>query len=159
MLSSRSLNVSTRRAACPSAARSPVAVRPLQVCSAVGKADLIDMVAEKTNMTKKDAGAALAAVIASIEASKTEAEFLNFESNRAYITRILCLTDYWLPETVAAGERVTLIGFGTFERRARSARTCRNPKTGEPIEVAAAMTPAFKAATGFKNKVNGIVEK
>ena len=52
---------------------------------------------------------------------------------------------------VARGERVTLTGFGTFERRARAARTARNPRTGEAVRVAASVVPVFRAATGFKS--------
>ena len=51
---------------------------------------------------------------------------------------------------VARGERVTLTGFGTFERRARAARTARNPRTGEAVRVEASVVPVFRAATGFK---------
>lgn len=56
---------------------------------------------------------------------------------------------------VAAGEQVTLAGFGTFEARERSARTGRNPQTGEPIEIAATTTPAFRAASAFRARVAG----
>lgn len=54
---------------------------------------------------------------------------------------------------VAAGERVTLTGFGMFEARLRQATTARNPKTGEPVEVPARKAPAFKAGAGFKARV------
>ena len=56
---------------------------------------------------------------------------------------------------VKKGERVSLPGFGTFERRARSARTARNPRTGEEIKVAATKVPAFKPGAGFKDSVAG----
>lgn len=56
-------------------------------------------------------------------------------------------------DSVKNGEKVTLPGFGTFERRQRSARTARNPRTGEEIQVAASQVPAFKAGQGFKNHV------
>ena len=56
---------------------------------------------------------------------------------------------------VRKGEKVTLPGFGTFERRNRSARTARNPRTGEEIQVAASKVPAFKPGAGFKNFVSG----
>ena len=56
---------------------------------------------------------------------------------------------------VKKGEKVTLPGFGTWERRARSARTARNPRTGEEIQVAASKVPAFKPGAGFKNFVSG----
>ena len=53
----------------------------------------------------------------------------------------------------ASGERVSLSGFGTFERRHRAARSGRNPQTGEVIEIPASDVPAFKPATAFKNTV------
>ena len=56
---------------------------------------------------------------------------------------------------VKRGEKVTLPGFGTWERRARSARTARNPQTGEPIKIKASKVPAFKPGTGFKTYVSG----
>jgi DNA-binding protein HU-beta len=56
---------------------------------------------------------------------------------------------------VKKGEKVTLPGFGTWERRARSARTARNPRTGEEIQVKATKVPAFKAGAGFKSYVSG----
>lgn len=55
---------------------------------------------------------------------------------------------------VARGERVTLTGFGTFERRARAARTARNPRTGAAVRVDASVVPVFRAATGFKSLVH-----
>ena len=56
---------------------------------------------------------------------------------------------------VKKGERVQLPGFGTFERRARSARTARNPRTGEEIQIKATKVPAFKPGAGFKSTVAG----
>jgi DNA-binding protein HU-beta len=56
---------------------------------------------------------------------------------------------------VKKGERVSLPGFGTFERRNRSARTARNPRTGEEIKVPATKVPAFKPGAGFKDSVKG----
>ena len=56
---------------------------------------------------------------------------------------------------VKKGEKVSLPGFGTFERRARAARTARNPQTGDPIKVKASKVPAFKPGAGFKTFVNG----
>ena len=53
----------------------------------------------------------------------------------------------------AAGEKVTLTGFGTFEARARAAREGRNPSTGEPLQIAATRGAGFKAGTTFKQKV------
>ena len=55
--------------------------------------------------------------------------------------------------TVASGEKVSLAGFGNFEVVERAARTGRNPKTGEPLEIAASKSPKFHVLTGFKNAV------
>lgn len=56
---------------------------------------------------------------------------------------------------VAAGERVSLSGFGSFEPRARAARSGRNPLTGEALEIPAGVAPVFKPATAFKQAVSG----
>lgn len=56
-------------------------------------------------------------------------------------------------EAVAMGDNVQLVGFGTFEARERAAREARNPKTGEPIKIAACKVPAFKPGKGFKEAV------
>lgn len=53
-----------------------------------------------------------------------------------------------------AGESVTIPGFGTFEVRERSARTGRNPQTGEAIDIAASRVPAFKAGKALRERVN-----
>lgn len=58
-------------------------------------------------------------------------------------------------DAIAAGDKVQLLGFGTFEKRERPARTARNPRTGETIEIAAASVPAFKPGKALKDKVNG----
>ena len=58
-------------------------------------------------------------------------------------------------ETVAKGESVQLVGFGTFDARERAARTARNPQTGEALTVAAKKAPVFKAGKALKDKVNG----
>jgi DNA-binding protein HU-beta len=58
-----------------------------------------------------------------------------------------------ITDAVAAGEKVTLPGFGTFERRQRSAREGRNPQTGETLRIAASKVPAFKAGATFKSYV------
>lgn len=55
---------------------------------------------------------------------------------------------------VAAGDKVTIMGFGTFEPRLRPARTARNPRTGEPIPVEEKMVPVFKAGSPFKERVH-----
>lgn len=57
--------------------------------------------------------------------------------------------------TVRAGEPVSILGFGVFEQRQRRARTARNPRTGQPVEVTAAAVPAFRPGAGFRNAVNG----
>ena len=57
--------------------------------------------------------------------------------------------------SVAAGEPVALLGFGTFSLKHRDARVGRNPATGEAMEFAASNTPVFKAGKAFKEKVNG----
>ncbi|MFV2144173.1 HU family DNA-binding protein [Isoptericola sp. G70] len=58
-------------------------------------------------------------------------------------------------EGVSAGERVSLIGFGTFDSTARAARTARNPRTGATVDVPAAVVPRFRVGAGFKAKVAG----
>ena len=57
-------------------------------------------------------------------------------------------------ETLAKGDKIQLVGFGTFEVKIRAARTARNPRTGEEIKVAAAKVPAFKAGKALKDIVN-----
>jgi len=54
---------------------------------------------------------------------------------------------------VANGERVSLTGFGTFDRRERAARTGRNPQTGATIQVAASVSPVFRPGTGFRSRL------
>ena len=56
-------------------------------------------------------------------------------------------------KTVSKGNKVTLVGFGTFERRERAARTGRNPQTGKEIKIAAKKVPAFSAGKKFKELV------
>ena len=58
-----------------------------------------------------------------------------------------------IEETVANGDKVSLPGFGTFERKHKEARTVRNPQTGESMVSEAKNVPAFKAGTGFKERV------
>ena len=58
-----------------------------------------------------------------------------------------------IEEAVAAGDKVQLVGFGTFEVRERAARTGRNPQTGAEIKIAASKQPAFKAGKAFKDAV------
>ncbi len=90
----------------------------------MNKKELIDSVAEKTGESKRVVGDVVDAFIATVQSGVTQ------------------------------GDRVSLPGFGTFERRQRSARTARNPRTGEPIQIAAAKVPAFKAGSAFKEAVN-----
>ena len=87
------------------------------------KADLIEGVASKTELTKKDATAAVEALFDVVT------------------------------ETLADGERVQVIGFGSFEVRERAARKGRNPQTGDEIEIPATKVPAFKAGQGLKDAV------
>jgi DNA-binding protein HU-beta len=56
---------------------------------------------------------------------------------------------------VKKGDRVSLVGFGTFERQDRKARTARNPRSGEPVKVKATKVPRFRAGQGFKDVVSG----
>ena len=91
----------------------------------MNKGDLINTVAEKTGITKKAASSAVEAVLGSIS------------------------------DTLAAGDKVQLIGFGTFETRERSARKAMNPQTGEEIDVPARMLPAFKPGKALRDAVNG----
>lgn len=87
------------------------------------KTELVAAVAEKSGLSKKDAEAAVNATVAAIS------------------------------ESLANGENVQLVGFGTFEVRERAAKICRNPRTGESMEVAATKVPAFKAGKALKEAV------
>lgn len=89
----------------------------------MNKVELVAAVAEKAELSKKDAEKAVAAVLAAVE------------------------------EAVAAGDKVQLVGFGTFEVRERAARTGRNPQTGAEIKIAASKQPVFKAGKAFKDAV------
>lgn len=88
------------------------------------KAELVAAIAEKTGMTKKDSEKALSAV--------TEA----------------------ITETLAKGEKIQLVGFGTFEVRARAAREGVNPQTKKKIKIKATKVPAFKAGKAFKDAIS-----
>ena len=90
----------------------------------MNKAQLVDAIVEKTSMKKKDAEAALNAVVDSIE------------------------------EALIAGEKVQIVGFGTFEVKARAARKGHNPQTKEEINIAASKHPAFSAGKSLKEMVN-----
>lgn len=90
----------------------------------MNKTDLIAAVAEQASISKKDAEKAISAVISSIT------------------------------NAMAEGDKVQLVGFGTFEVRARDARMGKNPRTGEAIKIAASKVPAFKAGKALKDIVN-----
>lgn len=62
---------------------------------------------------------------------------------------------YTITGALSKGDKVTLVGFGTFERRSRKARTGRNPRTLAPLKIAAAKVPAFRAGKELKDIVNG----
>ncbi|NJL56184.1 HU family DNA-binding protein [bacterium] len=89
----------------------------------MNKGELVDKVAEKANITKKEADKVIS---------------VTFES---------------IMEAVSKGEKVTLVGFGTFEARGRQAREGRNPKTGDKMTIPATTVPAFSAGKLFKEKV------
>ena len=89
------------------------------------KVELIAAVAEKANLTKKDAEAAVNGALDVIT------------------------------ESLKGGDKVTLVGFGTYETRKRAARTGKNPQTGEAIKIKAAKVPAFKPGKALKDAVNG----
>ncbi len=89
----------------------------------MNKTELIDKVAQQSNITKKDAAAAVNATLDAITAE------------------------------LAAGGNVQLVGFGTFEVRERGARMAKNLRTGEAIKVPAGKVPAFKAGKALKEAV------
>jgi len=73
---------------------------------------------------------------------------------QAQATAALNALESGVTKALAAGDDVALIGFGTFTVKERAARTGRNPKTGEEIQIAAAKAPTFKAGKGLKEAVN-----
>ncbi|MBM7711212.1 HU family DNA-binding protein [Enterococcus xiangfangensis] len=89
----------------------------------INKQSLVEQVAEKTGLTKKDAASAVDALFEGIQSSLKD------------------------------GEKVQVIGFGNFEVRERAARKGRNPQTGEEITIAASKSPAFKAGKQLKDAV------
>lgn len=89
------------------------------------KAELIERVAERSRLSRRDAGRALEATLAVIE------------------------------ESLAAGGEVSLSGFGKFQVSSRGARAGVNPRTGEPIWVEAIRVPRFTAGSGLKKAVRG----
>ena len=90
----------------------------------MNKQELVSAMAEKANLSKKDAEAALVAFIGSVE------------------------------DALKKGEKVQLVGFGSFEVRSRAARTGRNPQTGAEMKIAAAKVPTFKAGSSLKELIN-----
>ena len=90
----------------------------------MNKAELIDAVAEGADISKAAATRAVDTVLDSIT------------------------------ETLTKGDQVTLVGFGTFSVKDRAARTGRNPRTGEPIDIPASKVPGFKAGKALKDAVN-----
>ena len=90
----------------------------------MNKAEFVDAVAAKADMPKQDAASAVDAVLDA------------------------------LTDALKGGDQVTLIGFGTFLVRQRDARTGRNPRTGEEIQIAASKMPSFKAGKALKDAVN-----
>lgn len=90
----------------------------------MNKSDLVAKIAEKSDLTKKDSEMVL----------------------KAFIESVI--------EAVESGDKVQLVGFGTFEPKERKAREGRNPKTKEPIPIPAATVPVFKAGKDFKERVN-----
>jgi DNA-binding protein HU-beta len=91
----------------------------------MNKAELVEAVAQKAAVTKKQADSVLTAAIDSIM------------------------------EAVSSGDKVTLVGFGSFEPRTRKAREGRNPKTGTVLQIPATTVPAFSAGKAFKQKFSG----
>ena len=89
----------------------------------MNKQELVRKIASDTDMTQKDAAAVLDAALSEIEAA------------------------------VAAGEKVQLVGFGTFEKKQREARMAHNPRTGEPVELKASAAPVFRAGKSFREAV------
>jgi len=90
----------------------------------VNKTELVSSVAEKAGITKKDADRVINALFSTIE------------------------------EALVKGDKVQLVGFGTFEVRERAARTGRNPQTGAEIQIPATKVPAFKPGKALKDAAN-----
>ena len=84
-----------------------------------------------------------------VEAVAEQADLSKAKSAAAVDSIVRAIT-----ETLSSGDDVALVGFGTFLVRQRPARTGRNPKTGERIEIAAANVPSFKAGKGLKEACN-----
>ena len=77
-------------------------------------------------------------------------EITKVDAQRA-VDAIFDTRDGVIAETLEAGDRVQITGFGTFEARARKARTGRNPRTGEEIEIAATISPVFRPGKALKD--------
>lgn len=73
--------------------------------------------------------------------------------SQAVVTKVLNALTQTIMETVADGDKVTLVGFGSFEPRPRKERRGKNPQTGEPLTIPATTIPAFSAGKIFKEKV------
>ena len=74
---------------------------------------------------------------------------------KSEVSRTLSAMIHTVTGALSKGAKVTLVGFGTFERRTRKARTGRNPRTLAPLKIAAAKVPAFRAGKELKDIVNG----
>jgi DNA-binding protein HU-beta len=74
---------------------------------------------------------------------------------KSEVSRTLSALIFSVTGALSKGDKVTLVGFGTFERRMRKARTGRNPRTLAPLKIAAAKVPAFRAGKELKDIVNG----
>lgn len=85
-----------------------------------------------------------------IAAISQEAEISKKDADRALSAAINAIS-----KALADGDKIQLVGFGTFEVRERAARTGKNPRTGEVINIAASKVPAFKAGKALKDIVNG----
>ena len=81
-------------------------------------------------------------------------ENIDIEVSKKDLTTILDGIIETIKVNVASGEKIALAGFGTFEAVERAARECKNPRTGEPVHVAASKAPKLKAGKAFKDAVN-----
>ncbi|WP_019625533.1 HU family DNA-binding protein [Thioalkalivibrio sp. ALJT] len=84
-----------------------------------------------------------------IDAIAAEADVPKAQAGRVVDAMVSVVGD-----TLAKGDQVSLVGFGTFLVREREARTGRNPRTGQTIQIAASKTPSFKAGKALKDRVN-----
>lgn len=90
-----------------------------------------------------------------IDAIATKAEGVT----KADITKVVNGFTEVVGEAMTRGDDVILVGFGTFSVKERAARTGRNPRTGEELQIAASKVPSFKAGKGLKDSVNGTKKK